>query len=263
VLDKIFRKAHGLARRIGIEPLPSVRRFEGNVEDVPEAERSKSDLHKLFYAADGPHLQKWQHYLSIYDRYLSRFRGQPVRLLEIGVLDGGSLRLWRQYFGSKATIFGIDIDQRCAAFNGVNGQVRIGSQADPQFLQKVVAEMGGVDIVIDDGSHVASHQRVSFETLFPLLNEEGVYICEDLHTAYWRGFHEGGYRRAGTFIEIAKGIVDDMHSDFHRKGSHLRDANRSIAGISFHNSMAVIEKSKQERPRHLNVANLNDTTRRG
>jgi hypothetical protein len=130
------------------------------------------------------------------------------------VAQGGSLSLWRRYFGPEALLFGIDIDDRCRQFDKRDAHVRIGSQDDPAFLRSVVSEMGGVDVVLDDGSHMASHQLTSFQVLFPLLNEGGVYICEDLHAAYSPAL-DGGYRRSGTFIEVAKQIVDDIHADFH------------------------------------------------
>src|SRR6185437_3735770 len=104
-------------------------------------ERNESDLHKLFYSNDGPFVDKWKHYLSLYVKHLASFRGGPVRLLEIGVWKGGSLRLWRRYFGPEAIIFGIDIDPACAALDGQDAQVRIGSQDDARFLERVVSEM--------------------------------------------------------------------------------------------------------------------------
>jgi hypothetical protein len=210
-------------------------------------------MHRLFFENDGPLVHKWVHYLSIYDRHLSRFREMPVRLLEIGIFRGGSMCLWRRYFGNAAVIFGIDIDPQCAEFNGKYGKVRIGSQANPEFLRNVVTEMGGVDIIIDDGSHNSLHQKVSFETLFPLLDANGVYICEDLHTSYWRGHHLGGYRRRSSFIETMKNVIDDLHADFHRRSSYVEGASRMIDGLHFYNSMIVVEKRPQHRPAHLMV----------
>ena len=112
--------------------------------------------------------------------------------------------------------------------------------------------MGGVDVIIDDGSHVASHQRVSFETLFPLLDANGIYICEDTCYAYRREY-EGGYRRKSNFLEIAKKIVDDIHGDFHGHALSVKDAARTIKGIHFYNSMVVIEKAPQPYPTHIVV----------
>jgi hypothetical protein len=93
----------------------------------------------------------------LYDRYFSPFRGRKTRFLEIGVNKGGSLQLWRKYFGDDAIIFGININPDCEKLNGLAGQVRIGSQIDRPFLESVIKEMGGVDIVLDDGSHHMQH----------------------------------------------------------------------------------------------------------
>lgn len=74
---------------------------------------SKSDMERIFYSHNGRTTYKWHHYLELYDIHMKRFRNNEVRVLEIGVQTGGSLQIWRKYFGQKAIIFGIDIDQRC------------------------------------------------------------------------------------------------------------------------------------------------------
>ena len=257
--DAIFTLWRRLGRRLGIQPLDDVRRFSVAPSDIDDAERQRTDMHRAFYRTNGPQVFKWGHYLSLYDRHLSRIRSgkKPVRLLEIGVSKGGSLRLWREYFGQDAIIFGIDLDPRCAKLDGLSGRVRIGSQADGAFLKTVVAEMGGVDVVVDDGSHIAQHQIASFETLFSLLSDDGIYICEDLHASYWRGKFMGGYRRRSTFMEFAKNIVDDMHADFHSHGQGLKNAHRLIDGIHFYNSLVVIEKGPQDRPRSIRIGTEN------
>lgn len=123
---------------------------------------------------------KWAHYLDGYTEQFEPYREgiqmkdgsyRPIRFLEIGVHHGGSLQLWRKYFGTNASIWGIDVDPRCLTVDDPDLEVRIGSQDDPNSLASVVAEMGGVDIVVDDGSHIARHQRKSFQTLFPLLSD--------------------------------------------------------------------------------------------
>lgn len=102
------------------------------------------------------------------------------------------------------------INPACAALDGRAGAVRIGSQADGAFLRDVVREMGGIDIVLDDGSHRMVHMRRSFDVLFPLLSEGGIYMVEDLHTAYWRAYG-GAKARRSTFLNFARRLVDDMH----------------------------------------------------
>ncbi|MGH6912055.1 MAG: class I SAM-dependent methyltransferase, partial [Phenylobacterium sp.] len=169
-------------------------------------------------------------------------------MLEIGVSQGGSLGMWRSYFGPEATIFGVDVDPACAERFDPPNQVRIGSQDDPAFLRSVVSEMGGLDIVLDDGSHVAPHQETSFRTLFPLLATGGLYIIEDTHTAYWPTY-DGGYRRRGTAIELAKVLIDDMHAFYHGRPEVL--ASRSEVGaVLIFDSIIVIEKVDRPRPGH-------------
>jgi hypothetical protein len=170
-----------------------------------------------------------------------------------GSAGGSNLLAWRNYFGNDAVIFGIDVNPACAGLDGGCAKVRIGSQTDRAFLQSVVCEMGGLDVVIDDGSHIASHQRTSFDTLFPLIDQSGVYFCEDTHSAYWRGSYEGGYRRRTSFIELCKDIVDDLHADFHGRAGRLPDAHRTISGVHFYNSIIVIEKHPQSRPMYVAV----------
>ena len=151
----------------------------------------RGDLLDFFADHKGSIVHKWHHYIPIYDRYLSKYRNKRVGLLEIGVSKGGSLEMWREYFGEDARIYGIDIDPDCKQFDGVAGHVRIGSQDDPNFLNSVVSEIkktGGLDIVIDDGSHLMTHIRKSFEILYPAMNKNSIYILEDLHTAYWRAY---------------------------------------------------------------------------
>ena len=160
---------------------PGNRDFEFRGTD-PEP---RTDLERLFWLNEGRAIDKWLHYLPIYERHLSQFRGKPVRMLEIGVQNGGSMNMWRKWLGPEAQLWGIDIDPACAKLNGLAGQVRIGSQADPAFLASVLDEMGGVDIVFDDGSHDQAHIHETFKVAFPRLVDGGTYLVEDLHCAYW------------------------------------------------------------------------------
>lgn len=141
--------------------------------------------------------------LEIYERHFERFRAPrayPVRILELGVSRGGSLQIWRKFFGLEAKIVGVDIDPGCLDRVDADTPVIIGDQSDPAVLASALLQLGGgVDIVIDDGSHLGRHQIATFEFLYPRLSEDGLYACEDLHCCYWSEF-EGGYRTEGTFI---------------------------------------------------------------
>ncbi len=217
--------------------------------DRPVSKTTSTVIEDLFWSHDGAIVHKWHHYLPLYDRYFGPFRGRPVKMLEIGVSLGGSLAIWRSYFGPEAVLFGIDVNPACAKYDGQSAHVRIGSQADPDFLRRVVAEMGGVDIVLDDGSHRSDHMRASLDTLYPLLTEGGIYIVEDTHACYWRNFG-GGYRSRKSFVEVIKTMIDDMHHWYHGQGEHITATAGRLSAIHVYDSMVILEKATVPPPRH-------------
>ena len=241
----------------GVRPEPPYERartFESGstdpraiLEDIRNRYDHESDLLHHFVDNRGPVVHKWHHYIPLYDRYLSRFRGGKTRFLEIGVGRGGSLRMWRRYFGDEAVIFGIDVEPDRASFGGSHAQVRIGSQDDRGFLESVVGEMGGLDVVIDDGSHQMAHVRSTLETLFPLLDERGVYVIEDLHAAYWSRFG-GGLRSPTNFFRLVDELVDDMHHWYHPEAPRHPGIGDTCFGIHVHDSLVLLEKNLRHRP---------------
>lgn len=249
--ESLIEKIHNRLWRLRRGRPPALSHFAAT-PDAAERKAHGGEMATLVFANEGEIVHKWLHYLPIYDTIFSRFRGTNVRFLEIGVFNGGSQKIWREYFGGEATIFGIDIDPACARYDGKFSQVRIGSQDDPAFLSAVVEEMGGVDVVLDDGSHIARHQRASYETLFPLLSEDGIYAIEDLHTAYWTRWG-GGLRRPGTGIEFLKDRIDDMHAHYVTEGRNSASAMGAIESIQFFDSIAVVHKRRQGPRKHFMV----------
>lgn len=223
-----------------------INQFEIASEEAKARYLKSGGVNEAFFTHKGRIVHKWIHYLDIYERHLSPYRGKPLKMLEIGIDQGGSLEMWREYFGPDATIFGIDINPECAKRVNAPNQVRIGSQADPEFLRSVLDEIGTPDVILDDGSHVSEHQRTSFDVLFPKLREGGLYIIEDMHTSYFRGF-QGGYRRKGTAVEFVKNMIDDLHAWYHTK-STTTPAKDQIRGIHIYDSITVIEKQKIDPP---------------
>lgn len=160
--------------------------------------------------------------------------------------------MWRNYFGENAIIYGIDINPKCKEFNGQAGEVRIGSQIDKKFLDEVVKEMGGIDIVLDDGSHHMSHIPKTLKYLFPYLSLGGIYIIEDLHTAYWKSFG-GGYYNKNNFFRFLLRLINDMHHWYHSKGISQFDIGNKCSGIHIHDSFVAIEKEKVYKPVHSRI----------
>ncbi len=135
---------------------------------------------------EGPGIWKWEHYFEVYHRHLFRFVGEKVDLLEVGIFSGGSLGMWRSYFGEGAHIHGVDIESACRAYSNPHVTVHIGDQADRGFWAEFKSQVSGVDVVIDDGGHTPEQQIVTFEEMFPHIRPGGVYICEDVHGGFNR-----------------------------------------------------------------------------
>jgi hypothetical protein len=134
-------------------------------------------VRQCFEQHQGRLIDRWSHYFPIYEHHFAKFVGRPMRLLEIGVGHGGSLQMWKAYFGPKAQIFGLDIDRRCKEYEEDQIQVIIGDQCAKHIL-------GPLDIVIDDGSHVREEQEVAFYNLWSTLKDGGIYFIEDCHGRY-------------------------------------------------------------------------------
>ena len=226
----------------------------GTTKNIP-----RNDLFDIFSADTNVH--KWHHYFEIYMKHFARYRDRPVRMLEIGVFRGGSLRMWKEYFHPDSTIVGIDVDKSCKAHEipDKNVYVRIGSQADPNFLAEVNGEFGPFDIILDDGSHKTHHQIISFGALFrSALKDGGCYMVEDMHTNYWIKHVDS----PETFIELSKQMVDMLHEPyFNRKETNFRSGHAdalqelelsylsaNLDSITFYDSIVVFDKKKKNLP---------------
>ena len=199
------------------------------------------NLWSAFLTNDGRLIHKWKHYFPIYERHFRDFVYKPVTFIEIGCGRGGSLQMWKKYFGPHARIVGIDILPECKDFAEDQIEIRIGAQQDVQFLEKVVAEFGAPDIVLDDGSHIMSHVITSFQFLYPRVAKNGVYMVEDLHTAYWEEY-EGGLRKPTTFIELSKNLLDELNADHSRGSLTPTEFTQTTLSMHFYDSVAVFEK---------------------
>ena len=184
----------------------------------------------------------------IYERHLSSFRGRAPVVVEIGVRHGGSLNMWREYFGPGTMIHGIDTDARCQRFEEKDVRIHLADQADPAFWAAFRTMVPRVDIVIDDGGHHMKQQRVAHHEMFPHLSVGGVYVCEDVQTSYWREYN-GGFRKPDTFVEFAKRLVDCINAWHSRDENSFRinDITTMLSGLHFYNNMIVFERGHVER----------------
>jgi hypothetical protein len=216
-----------------------------------------NDLEKYFLNNRGNMMDKWRHYFEIYDRHLSKYRGKEVVLVEFGIFHGGSLQMWKEYFGPRAKIYGIDINPECKKLEEEQVEVIIGDQEDRNFLQSLSHIIPRIDILIDDGGHTMNQQITTFEELYYCIDSNGVYICEDLHTSYWEGF-QGGHKKNGTFIENSKDYIDHLNAWHSREPENLfvTEFTESTYSMHYYDSVLVIEKRPLAPPENIRSGNL-------
>ncbi|MEO6786964.1 MAG: class I SAM-dependent methyltransferase [Chthoniobacteraceae bacterium] len=199
------------------------------------------NLWQDFLINQGKVIHKWVHYFPIYERHFHSWQGKTLTFLEIGVSKGGSLPMWQRYFGPLAKIVGIDIKPECKEHEAPGIFVRIGDQSDPAFLQSIIDEFGVPDVVLDDGSHEMRHIIKTFDFLYPRMPKNGVYMVEDLHTAYWKEYG-GGKDEPGSFVNISKAFIDQLNAD-HSRGEIKPDViTRDTFAICFYDSIIAFEK---------------------
>jgi len=149
--------------------------------EVPN-EESINPLKDYFESHTSGHgIWKWNHYFDIYHRYFRKFIGKKVSILEIGIYSGGSLDMWRNYFGAGCEVYGVDVQEACKAYEGDGKRIFIGDQANREFWRQIRQQVPSLDILIDDGGHRPEQQIVTLEETLPYLRPGGIYMCEDIH----------------------------------------------------------------------------------
>jgi hypothetical protein len=174
---------------------------------------------------EGHGIWKWHHYFDIYHRHFAKFIGQKVNILEIGIYSGGSLGMWRSYFGPKSHIFGVDIEEACKCYENEYTSVFIGDQGARDFWSEFRKNASPIDILIDDGGHHPEQQRITMEEMLPYLSPGGVYVCEDIHGKW------------NDFAAYVTSFVDELNHF-----GELNPFQKSVHSMHFYPFSVVIEK---------------------
>ena len=181
---------------------------------------------------EGRGIWKWEHYFDIYHRHFSKFVGKPVNVLEIGIYSGGSLDMWKSYFGSECHVYGVDVQEACKEYEAERVSILIGDQGDPGFWVNFNKQVQDIDILIDDGGHKPNQQMVTLEQMLPRLRPGGVYLCEDVH-----GIHQG-------FVAFVGGLVSELNNiSWGSDPSKKTPFQSACYSIHFYPYLVVIEKN--------------------
>jgi hypothetical protein len=182
-----------------------------------------SEIHELFKQARRP-TAKHDNYFAIYDELFGPHKGRDVTFVEIGISGGGSLEVWKQYFGPNARIIGIDLNPALKQELERGGiEVHIGDQADPAFWRELYAAVGSIDILLDDGGHTNSQTWTTVVQSLPHVRDGGLVIIEDTHASYMRSF---GNPSSASLVERLFAAVDLLHY----RSSEIDELDRRLAG---------------------------------
>lgn len=173
-------------------------------------------------------------FLKKYELFIRHFKDDTIALLELGIFNGSSLKMWRDYF-NNAVVYGVDIDERCRNLSEERIKVIIGNLSDCSFIQQL--KKIEPSIIVDDASHMWSHQIKAFIILWESLKSGGIYIMEDIHTSF-RAIRDWGYDDASlssyTFLCSLQEIVTS--------GEHLERSTKPYPVISLYDEIERIAK---------------------
>jgi len=230
-----------------------------NPQDIPKENQEILEKYETYksYLKSNLRSIKIETYFGVYDEVLNKFRKKNITFVEIGVLHGGSLKMWRDYFGNKARIIGVDINPEAKKMEAEGFEIFIGSQSSEKFWDDFFKKVGNVDIILDDGGHQNIQQIITLHKSIPNINDGGVIIIEDVHTSYLPRF---GNPSSLSFINFAKNKIDKINYRFPQI-KNKKDVEKKIYSVAFYESIVVfnINAKKSIIPYSL-ANNLNSYT---
>ena len=178
-------------------------------------------------------------YFQAYEEMFNEYVGKKITLVEIGVLQGGSLFMWKEYFGKDARIIGIDLHPNAKELEKHGFEIYIGSQSDVNFWKNFYSKVGKIDILIDDGGHTNNQQIVTLSESINNVNDGGIIVVEDVHTSYFKKF---GNPSKFSFINYSKYLIDVINSRFAETNINKKNNfKKKIYSISFYESIVGIK----------------------
>lgn len=192
-------------------------------------------LYRIF--AGGQRLSiKVDSYFQVYEQLFQPFVGQPIVFVEVGVLNGGSLFMWREYFGPQARIIGVDANPQAKQWEQHGFEIHIGDQSSEAFWDDFYRQVGTIDVLLDDGGHTNAQQTVTAARAFNQVRDGGLVVVEDVHASYMRKFDNPSRR---SFVNFAKHVADSVNSRFELLPRARNDYWKRVYGVSFFESIVV------------------------
>ena len=177
-------------------------------------------------------------YFQAYEEIFNKYVGKKITFVEVGVLHGGSLFMWREYFGKEARIIGIDLHPKAKELEKSGFEIYIGSQSDESFWKDFFAKVGKIDILLDDGGHGNDQQIITLVESIHNTNDDGIIVIEDVHASYMKRF---GNPSKHSFVNYSKYLINVVNSRFPDTKIKKNDFKNKIYSVSFYESIVAIK----------------------
>lgn len=202
---------------------------------------NESPSQKAFMASPYYSL-KYSNYFAIYDRLLSNYSGKEITFIEIGVLEGGSLFMWREFFGPSARIIGVDLNPSALKWQEEGFEIVIGDQSNFDFWTSLFEKVGNVDVILDDGGHKNTQQMTTLLATSNFVKDGGMIIIEDTVTSYIKF----GNFRSASFVEFSKKLVDKIHLRKLDTDIKSREVSNQIFEISYFQNIVAFHIDRRK-----------------
>jgi len=197
---------------------------------------------------------KWSNYFEIYENLFKRFKNKKITLVEVGVGNGGSLFMWRNYFGKKAKIIGVELNPEAKKLEKNGFKIFIGDQSTPNFWKSFYKKIGKIDILIDDGGHTNLQQITTLMESINYINHDGMIVVEDTHTSFMKN---KGFKNPSkfSFINFTSSIVETLHRRNPMIKKKLNYLSKIVNSVEYFDSITVINIAKKKLSKSKNLEN--------
>lgn len=180
-------------------------------------------------------------YIDVYAELFEPLRDKSVKILEIGVYDGASMKMWLSYF-PNAFVVGLD-NLNIANLKGFEDRSAFyhGDQADIKALSRITDDHRQFDIIIDDAAHIGEVARFSYNFLFNFIIPGGLYIIEDWGTGYWPNWIDGKQFSKGHYSGMV-GFVKDLVDESGRNDRVPNQGLSSIDHLRISHGQVIVKK---------------------
>lgn len=201
---------------------------------------------------------KWSNYFEIYENIFHKFINKKIIFVEVGIGNGGSLFMWRKFFGPKAKIIGIELNPDAKELEKYGFEIFIGDQADVNFWKSFYKKIGKIDILLDDGGHKNIQQITTLMESIKFIKDGGKIIVEDTHTSYMK---KKGFKNPSnySFIHFCNYLIENIHRRNPMTSKKPNYYSKRIKQINFYDSIVEIDISEK---RNLNISDLKENNKK-